>query len=62
MNRASKKFTDFEIMLARTRPDCVVVATTAPTHAQYTSAAAEAGVQLILCEKPMGCLSRSATR
>src|SRR6185436_4713584 len=49
-----RHFTDFETMLARTRPDCLVVATTAPTHAQYTSVAATAGVQFILCEKPMG--------
>jgi predicted dehydrogenase len=49
-----RHFTDLGTMLARTQPDCLIVATTAPTHAEYTRAAAESGVQYILCEKPMG--------
>jgi len=49
-----RHFTDLDTMLARTQPDCLIVATTAPTHAQYTGAAAKAGVRYILCEKPMG--------
>lgn len=46
-------FEDAESMLARTRPDCVVVASTAPAHARLTCAAVEAGARMILCEKPM---------
>ncbi|KAA0577863.1 Gfo/Idh/MocA family oxidoreductase [Azospirillum sp. B21] len=46
-------FEDAEAMLAGTRPDCVVVASTAPSHARLTCAAVEAGARLILCEKPM---------
>jgi predicted dehydrogenase len=48
-----RHFTDLRAMLARTKPGCLVVATTAPTHAEFTEAAAEAGVAHILCEKPM---------
>jgi predicted dehydrogenase len=39
--------------LLRLQPDCVVVATTAPSHCQLTCLAANAGVRYILCEKPM---------
>ena len=39
--------------LRRLQPDCVVVATTAPSHCQLTCLAADAGVRYILCEKPM---------
>ncbi len=35
------------------QPDCVVIATTAPSHCQLTCLAADAGVRYILCEKPM---------
>ena len=35
-------------------PELVVVASTADTHCKYTCAAAEAGAQVVLCEKPMG--------
>ncbi|MFZ2159107.1 MAG: Gfo/Idh/MocA family oxidoreductase [Bradyrhizobium sp.] len=40
-------------MLRSVRPDAVVVATTAPSHAPLVVDAAEAGVRHILCEKPM---------
>ena len=40
-------------MLRSVRPDAVVIATTAPSHAPLVVAAAEAGVRHILCEKPM---------
>lgn len=46
-------FNDAVAMLQEVRPEAVVVSTTAPTHAAYVTAAAEAGVQYILCEKPM---------
>jgi len=46
-------FHDAAEMLEKTKPECVVVATTATTHAEYTVLAAEAGAKYILCEKPM---------
>ncbi len=50
---SDRHYHDFGSMLSATRPDCVVIATTAPSHAELTCTAAEAGVRLILCEKPM---------
>lgn len=46
-------FTDARVMLEWARPECVIVATTAPTHCEYTCLAAELGAQAVLCEKPM---------
>jgi predicted dehydrogenase len=46
-------FEDYEQMLATAKPDCVIVATTAPSHCGLTCMAAEQGVKFILCEKPM---------
>lgn len=46
-------FTDAAVMLEAVKPQALVVATTAPSHAQYVLAAAAAGVRHILCEKPM---------
>ncbi len=46
-------FTDPAAMLDRVRPQCVVVATTAPSHAELTCMAAHAGASHVLCEKPM---------
>lgn len=46
-------FTDVRDMLKTTRPEALVVATTAPSHAAFVLAAAELGVRYILCEKPM---------
>ena len=40
-------------LLKDKKPECVVVATTAPTHCEYTCLAAELGASYILCEKPM---------
>lgn len=48
-----RRFADLGAMLAAARPDCLVIATTAPTHAPFTCQAAEAGVPFVLCEKPM---------
>ena len=50
---ADRRFTDGAAMLKTVRPECVVVSTTAPTHAELVCLAAEAGAKLILCEKPM---------
>lgn len=40
-------------LLKETKPECVVIATTAPSHCPLTCLAAESGVKYILCEKPM---------
>ena len=50
---ADRHYTDLRALLTRARPDGLIIATTAPTHAEYTCMAAEAGVKVILCEKPM---------
>jgi predicted dehydrogenase len=50
---AERQFTDVATLLEKTRPECVIIATTAPTHSSYTCLAAEAGARYILCEKPM---------
>jgi predicted dehydrogenase len=46
-------FRDAKELLAATKPDVLVIATTAPAHAPLTIDAAAAGVKYILCEKPM---------
>jgi len=46
-------FTEVPAMLERARPDCVIVATTAPSHCDYACLAAESGARFILVEKPM---------
>lgn len=47
-------FFDVKSLLGEMRPECVIVSTTAPTHAEYACLAAEMGAKYILCEKPMG--------
>jgi predicted dehydrogenase len=49
----NRGFTDAVAMLRQTRPVAVVVATTAPTHAELVHSAIETGVRYVLCEKPM---------
>ena len=51
--RPDQRFTDASELFQRLRPECVIVATTAPSHCAYTCAAAESGARYILCEKPM---------
>lgn len=41
-------------MISALKPDLLVIATTAPSHCELTCRGAEAGVQYILCEKPLG--------
>lgn len=48
-----REFTDASALLGQTHPECVIIATTAPTHCAYTCLAAEAGARYVLCEKPM---------
>lgn len=40
-------------MFEKTKPDALVVSSTATSHCEYVCLAAEAGVKYILCEKPM---------
>ncbi|KTD82758.1 Gfo/Idh/MocA family protein [Legionella waltersii] len=46
-------FTDAKEMIRSTKPNAIVIATTAPTHANFTILAAQNQVKYILCEKPM---------
>jgi predicted dehydrogenase len=46
-------FTDWREMFDRLAPECVIIATTAPSHCDLTCAASEAGARWVLCEKPM---------
>jgi len=46
-------YSDAPSLLKEKQPECVVIATTAPTHCEYTCLAAELGAKYILCEKPM---------
>jgi len=46
-------YEDLDGLLSTTTPDCLVVATTADSHAPLVIDAARAGVGHILCEKPM---------
>ena len=48
-----QQFTDASALLEHTNPECVIVATTAPSHCPLTCLAAEMGARYILCEKPM---------
>ncbi|MBK8188036.1 MAG: Gfo/Idh/MocA family oxidoreductase [Cellvibrio sp.] len=48
-------FLDAEEMLRSTKPNALVISTTAPSHAKLVCLAAELGVKYILCEKPMAC-------
>lgn len=47
------QFADARNMLELMRPECVIVATTAPTHCEMTCLAAEVGAKFVMCEKPM---------
>lgn len=50
---AELHYSDVSSLLEKMRPECVIIATTAPMHCEYTCLAAEAGAKYILCEKPM---------
>jgi predicted dehydrogenase len=50
---AGALFADAGEMIAQARPELLVVATTAPSHADLVCRAAGCGVRAILCEKPM---------
>jgi len=50
---ADALFADGEAMLDAVRPECVIIASTAPSHSSLTRAAARSRARYILCEKPM---------
>src|SRR5262249_41485794 len=50
---SSALFSDPTDMIARSSPDLVVVATTAPAHEALVCEAARAGARAVLCEKPL---------
>lgn len=47
------QYSDAAAMIKELCPERVVIATTAPTHCEYTCLAAANGAKFILCEKPM---------
>jgi UDP-N-acetylglucosamine 3-dehydrogenase len=49
----AKHYTDYKEMLAQERPDIVSICVWPHLHAEIAIAAAEAGVKVIHCEKPM---------
>ena len=51
--QAPALYDDPSAMLAEARPDCVIVATTCPSHADLACLAAASGASHVLCEKPM---------
>ncbi len=46
-------YTDARTLLSEKKPQCVVIASTAPSHREYVELAANLGAKYILCEKPM---------
>jgi predicted dehydrogenase len=50
---ASALFTDAREMIEKLKPELLVVATTAPSHADFVCLGAQNGAKAILCEKPM---------
>mgnify|MGYP000872336316 CR=1 FL=1 len=53
-------YADATAMLKQTRPQAVVIATTAPSHAALTLAAIDGGAHYLLCEKPMAASLQEA--
>ncbi len=49
----SRQYHDPERLFDEAKPECVIVSTTAPGHAQLTCRAAAGGAKFVLCEKPM---------
>jgi len=46
-------FNDAVKMINEKKAECVIIATTAPSHCELVQAAAKAGAQVVMCEKPM---------
>lgn len=50
---ADRLFGDMDQLFSAAKPECVIIATTADSHADLTCLAAERGARFILVEKPM---------
>lgn len=50
---ACRQYREPQHLMEQAKPECVIIATTAPGHGPLTCLAAEAGARYILCEKPM---------
>ncbi|HYU46508.1 MAG TPA: Gfo/Idh/MocA family oxidoreductase [Terriglobales bacterium] len=50
---ACRQYREPRHLMEQAKPECVIVATTAPGHGPLTCLAAETGARYILCEKPM---------
>jgi len=50
----NQQFSNIRDLFSQTSPECVIIATTAPSHCEYTCLAAQSGAAYVLCEKPMG--------
>lgn len=50
---AEARFSDPAVMLAATRPEVLIISTTAPSHSELVQRATEFGIEAILCEKPV---------
>jgi predicted dehydrogenase len=46
-------FADAQELVSKTQPECVIIATTAPSHLRLVALAVNHGASHILCEKPM---------
>jgi predicted dehydrogenase len=46
-------YTNARALISEKKPECVVIASTAPSHREYVDLAATLGAKYILCEKPM---------
>jgi UDP-N-acetylglucosamine 3-dehydrogenase len=58
----AKVYTDYHLMLREEKPDVVSIATWPKLHCEMVVAAAEAGVKVIHCEKPMAVTFGEATK
>ena len=53
-------YTDFDEMIRTAKPDCIIVATTDYSHAEYIVRGLDAGCE-VFCEKPM-CINAEQCR
>ena len=50
---SNQLYLDPHALMSLTRPDCVIISTTADSHCEFVCASAQAGIKFILVEKPM---------
>jgi len=53
-------YTDYQTLLQKEKPDCVIIASWTQTHAPIGIAAAQNGAKVIVCEKPIASDLRQA--